>query len=115
MPPASGPARPTGSPAGRPRSPGPAERDRPRAGSPVRIRPTPRPRSPRRTVRSSADLKYCRAMSTAPAVGGEPAESSAGVQSVDRAISVLEILARAGDARVTDVAAQLGVHKSTAF
>src|SRR5258705_4859891 len=53
-------------------------------------------------------------MSTAPA-GGEPAEPSAGVQSVDRAISVLEILARAGDARVTDVAAELGVHKSTAF
>jgi DNA-binding IclR family transcriptional regulator len=54
-------------------------------------------------------------MSTAPAVGGEPGEPSAGVQSVDRAISVLEILARAGDARVTDVAAELGVHKSTAF
>ena len=54
-------------------------------------------------------------MSTAPAVGGEPAESSAGLQSVDRAISVLEILARAGDARVTDVATELGVHKSTAF
>src|SRR5258705_9029751 len=53
-------------------------------------------------------------MSTAPA-GGEPAEPSAGVQSVDRAISVLEILARTGDARVTDIAAELGVHKSTAF
>jgi DNA-binding IclR family transcriptional regulator len=38
-----------------------------------------------------------------------------GVQSVDRAISVLEILARRGDARVTDVAAELSVHKSTAF
>jgi DNA-binding IclR family transcriptional regulator len=41
-------------------------------------------------------------------------EAAGGVQSVDRAITVLEILAR-GDARVTDVAAQLGVHKSTAF
>jgi DNA-binding IclR family transcriptional regulator len=40
---------------------------------------------------------------------------SGGVQSVDRAITVLEILARHGEARVTDVAAELAVHKSTAF
>lgn len=38
-----------------------------------------------------------------------------GVQSVDRAITVLEILARQGDGGVSEVAAQLGVHKSTAF
>ena len=37
------------------------------------------------------------------------------VQSVDRAITILEILAREGEAGVTDVAAELGVHKSTAF
>ena len=37
------------------------------------------------------------------------------MQSVDRAISVLEILARRGEARVTEVAAELTVHKSTAF
>ena len=37
------------------------------------------------------------------------------VQSVDRAISVLEILAHAGEAGVTEIAAELGVHKSTAF
>jgi IclR family transcriptional regulator, acetate operon repressor len=37
------------------------------------------------------------------------------VQSVDRAITVLEILARRGEAGVTEVAAELGVHKSTAF
>lgn len=37
------------------------------------------------------------------------------VQSVDRAVTVLEILARAGDAGVTEIAAELGVHKSTAF
>ena len=37
------------------------------------------------------------------------------VQSVDRAITILEILARAGEAGVTEVAAELGVHKSTAF
>ncbi len=37
------------------------------------------------------------------------------VQSVDRAITILEILAREGEAGVTDVAAELDVHKSTAF
>lgn len=37
------------------------------------------------------------------------------VQSVDRAVSVLEILAHAGQAGVTEIAAELGVHKSTAF
>lgn len=37
------------------------------------------------------------------------------VQSVDRAVSVLEILARCGEAGVTELAAQLDVHKSTAF
>jgi DNA-binding IclR family transcriptional regulator len=45
----------------------------------------------------------------------EPAEAGGGgVQSVDRAVSVLEILAR-GSAGVSEVATQLGVHKSTAF
>jgi DNA-binding IclR family transcriptional regulator len=38
-----------------------------------------------------------------------------GVQSVDRAISVLEILARRGEAGVSEVAAEIAVHKSTAF
>ncbi|MDO9378012.1 MAG: IclR family transcriptional regulator [Nocardioidaceae bacterium] len=37
------------------------------------------------------------------------------VQSVDRALAILEILADAGEAGVTDIGAQLGVHKSTAF
>jgi DNA-binding IclR family transcriptional regulator len=36
------------------------------------------------------------------------------VQSVDRAVTVLEILARQGTAGVTEIAAELGVHKSTA-
>ena len=43
----------------------------------------------------------------------QPAPGTA--QSVDRAITVLEILAHAGEAGVTDIAAELGVHKSTAF
>ena len=37
------------------------------------------------------------------------------MQSVDRAVTVLEILARQGESGVTDIATELGVHKSTAF
>ena len=47
--------------------------------------------------------------------GTRPGGGAVLVQSVDRAISVLEILARHGPAAVTDIAAELGVHKSTAF
>ncbi len=36
------------------------------------------------------------------------------VQSVDRAIAVLELLLRRGEAGITEIAADLGVHKSTA-
>jgi DNA-binding IclR family transcriptional regulator len=42
-------------------------------------------------------------------------ESSGGVQSVDRALTILGILARLGQAGVTEIAVELGVHKSTAF
>lgn len=42
---------------------------------------------------------------------GEPA----GVQSVERALAILDILARSGEAGVTAIAKELGVHKSTAF
>ena len=37
------------------------------------------------------------------------------VQSVDRAVVALEILAREGSAGVTEVAGELGIHKSTAY
>lgn len=37
------------------------------------------------------------------------------IQAVDRAVSILEILARRGPTRVTEVAGELGIHKSTAF
>ena len=37
------------------------------------------------------------------------------MQSVDRALTILEMLAREGEAGVTEIAADLGVHKSTAF
>ena len=51
-------------------------------------------------------------MSNAVATGVEP---SVGVQSVDRALTILEILARSGESGVTEIAADLAVHKSTAF
>jgi DNA-binding IclR family transcriptional regulator len=54
-------------------------------------------------------------MSNDPADSETAAPSVGGVQSVDRAISVLEILARRGEAGVSEVAAELDVHKSTAF
>lgn len=40
--------------------------------------------------------------------------SGALVQSVDRAVTVLELLARNGEAGITEIAGELGVHKSTA-
>lgn len=49
--------------------------------------------------------------STTPVEAG----ASAPVQSVDRAITILELLAREGESSVTEIAAGLGVHKSTAF
>jgi DNA-binding IclR family transcriptional regulator len=42
-------------------------------------------------------------------------EGGAGVQSVDRALTILEVLARVGEAGVTEIAVELDVHKSTAF
>ncbi len=41
--------------------------------------------------------------------------ATASVQSVDRALTLLEMLARDGEAGVTELASELGVHKSTAF
>lgn len=43
------------------------------------------------------------------------AERDTSVQSVDRAISILQVLARHGAARVTEIAGELAVHKSTVF
>jgi DNA-binding IclR family transcriptional regulator len=50
--------------------------------------------------------------STQPPVDAGP---TAAVQSVDRAVTILELLAREGESSVTELAAELGVHKSTAF
>jgi DNA-binding IclR family transcriptional regulator len=44
-----------------------------------------------------------------------PIQAPAQVQSVDRALSVLDLLAQRGEMGVTDLAAELDVHKSTAF
>lgn len=53
--------------------------------------------------------------STTPVSADSERKSSGTVQSVDRALQVLEILAHAGEAGVTDIASELDVHKSTAF
>jgi DNA-binding IclR family transcriptional regulator len=45
--------------------------------------------------------------------GSGERSSDNGVQSVDRALSVLEILARKGEAGVSEIALEVGVHKST--
>jgi DNA-binding IclR family transcriptional regulator len=47
--------------------------------------------------------------------GAKAATQGGGVQSVDRALAILDCLARMGEAGVTELAAELGVHKSTAF
>ena len=54
-------------------------------------------------------------MRNGPQAPDGDAGAATGVQSVDRALTILELLARGGEAGVTEVAAELGVHKSTAF
>ena len=54
-------------------------------------------------------------MSNSAGVSARALSNGAAVQSVDRAITVLEILARRGETGVTEIAVELGVHKSTAF
>ncbi len=49
------------------------------------------------------------------AMSNSAVESTGGVQSVDRALRILGILARSGESGVTEIAAALEVHKSTAF
>ncbi|MFE7271495.1 IclR family transcriptional regulator [Streptomyces sp. NPDC057623] len=54
-------------------------------------------------------------MSNHTAEGETTGPAVSGVQSVDRAVSVLEILAQRGEAGVSEVAIEIDVHKSTAF
>src|ERR1700712_5075777 len=49
------------------------------------------------------------------AMSNTATETASGVQSVDRALRILEILARSGESGVTEIAGALEVHKSTAF
>ena len=72
------------------------------------------PRDVKRSARTAGTATYAEVMSRPQGENGER-NSAATVQSVDRALSVLEILAAHGEAGVTEVAAELGVHKSTAF
>lgn len=51
-----------------------------------------------------------------PAAGEQTAGGQAtAVQSVDRAVTILELLAQRGETGVSELAVELGVHKSTAF
>src|SRR5687768_17583316 len=48
-------------------------------------------------------------------MGNDEPSASSTIQSVDRALTVLSLLARHGELGVTEIAARLDVHKSTAF
>lgn len=62
----------------------------------------------------TASIVYTGDVMTADTDDVAPREKSvAAVQSVDRALMVLEILGKLGTAGVTDIATELGVHKST--
>jgi DNA-binding IclR family transcriptional regulator len=52
---------------------------------------------------------------TSGAAGGDRDPGPSQVQSVDRAVAILYLLAQHGEAGVTAIANELGVHKSTAF
>jgi len=47
--------------------------------------------------------------------GGDGADPATPVQSVDRALTILQMLAESGELGVTEIAGRLDVHKSTAF
>jgi DNA-binding IclR family transcriptional regulator len=61
------------------------------------------------------DRAYSCVMSNYTADSETAGHAVNGVQSVDRAVSVLEILAQRGEAGVSEVAGEIDVHKSTAF
>src|ERR1700709_547365 len=73
-------------------------------GSCTRAQPL---RQPRHVLSYATQVRYGRRMSNDSQPGG--------VQSVDRALTILGILARLGEAGVTEIAVELGVDKSTAF
>jgi DNA-binding IclR family transcriptional regulator len=66
-------------------------------------------------VAASATRTAPRATGAGPHATGGASRAPGSVQSVDRALRVLEILADQGARGVTEIADELGVHKSTAF
>lgn len=60
-------------------------------------------------------MTYCCAMRNESSTTENSGGAGGVVQSVDRAVSILDFLALKGEAGVTEIAAELGVHKSTAF
>jgi DNA-binding IclR family transcriptional regulator len=73
------------------------------------------PLSPRGARIAVGESTYSFAMSNDSSAPDAAGNHAGGVQSVDRAISVLEILAQRGEAGVSEVAVEIDVHKSTAF
>lgn len=73
--------------------------------------PTGRRRGPRTGATSLGATGSAGSGAGPPRAAGIPGS----VQSVDRALQVLEILAESGACGVTEIAVELGVHKSTAF
>lgn len=68
-----------------------------------------------RSLVVSRSMHYRLAMSNTAVGKVAGSDTASTVQSVDRAIVILEILARSGEVGVTELARELGVHKSTAF
>lgn len=63
-----------------------------------------------------ARVRHMSAVQDAQSPGGPTSvDVTAPVQSVDRALTILEVLAHDGESSVTEIAGRLGVHKSTAF
>jgi IclR family KDG regulon transcriptional repressor len=66
-------------------------------------------------VRYSFEMSNSEPASEAvPSSPGSVQPASGAVQSVDRAVTILEIIARTGQAGITEIAGELEVHKSTA-
>src|SRR5690242_9328514 len=61
------------------------------------------------------DRRSTGAAAAEPADGAAAAPAQVQVQSVDRALNILDLLAQRGEIGVTDLAVELEVHKSTAF
>ena len=59
-------------------------------------------------------MRYSFEMSNSEPVSEAAHPASGAVQSVDRAVTILEIIARTGQAGITEIAGELEVHKSTA-